>query len=81
MSFLSIPICCERKESRLDSAGQAGTAAVSGFYLRDFKELRNPRHPRQEPLVDLQPVFTLASLHLEEFFWRGERVKCDSQSE
>lgn len=38
------------------------------FYLGDFKELRDPRHPGQEPLVDLQPVFTLASLHLEEFF-------------
>lgn len=65
-SRTSYKSCCASRRSR------------SGFYLRNFKELRNPRHACQEPLVDLQPVFTLASLHLEEFFWRAERVKYDS---
>jgi len=44
-------------------------------YLSNFEEFWNPSHSRQESFVDLQPVFTLASLHLEELFWRTEKCQ------
>lgn len=51
------------------SAGMWRHKGRSILYLSDFEELRNSRHSCQEPLVDLQTVFALASLHLEKFLW------------
>lgn len=52
----------------------------SAGYLSDFEEFRNPSHSRQESFVDLQPVFTLAPLHLKKFFLKKQIRKRESLS-
>lgn len=80
MSFLSIPICWKRKKHFNKVSGTivcTETFSARKNHLCNFEELWNPSHSCQESLVDLQPIFTLTSLHLEKFFWKRQTVKCD----
>lgn len=86
MSFLSIPTCCKNEKWHFNATvtKQCNNQPLftdvmrSAGYLSNFEELWNPSHSCQESLVDLQPVFTLASLHLEKNFWAREIVKWES---
>lgn len=44
-------------------------------HLGDLEEFRHPSHPCEESLVDLQPIFTLAPLHLEKLLCVAEMIE------
>ena len=50
------------------------------LFRSGLEELGHPGHPGEEPLVDLQAVFTLASLHLEELLCGADGC-CKSHTE